>query len=242
MYDGRIEYPTEPVDQTATAPFATMLARDDWPVLVGLPAVAAVFVFAVPTLGWWALAMAVIVYAAGFVAFGRARAAHDARNELATTLGCLPEIEGVVRPGHAARTAQLAEEMACALDLGPEDIAVVEAAARTRSVGWVGRDEPPNTRLGYDHRAAARWAGAIVARVGGFERVEAVVAPATSGEPDRIGIMRAIVETAASYDDATEGMGMGPEDAVTLLEDHAGGPGAHVTDALRTSLGMTKPS
>lgn len=194
-----------------SAPFATLLARDDWPVLVGLPALAAVFMFAGPGLGWWAAAVAVVVYSAGFVAFGRSRAAHDTYDELITVLGRLPEIEGLVDDGHAERTAALAVTIGRSLGQSPSDLALLDAAARCRSVGAVGRDEPPHARPGFDDRAQARWSRDIVAAAPRLVAVAELVGPVEGGP------LRPVLDIAAAYDDATVRLSMTPGDALVWV-------------------------
>ncbi len=178
-------------------PFATLMARDDWPVIVGLPALAAVFVFAVPRLGWWAALVAVVVYAAGFMAFTRSTTAHTTYAELVTALGRLPELDGSVAAGRAERTAQLVVQLGRELNLTGTDVALLEAAARCRHVGRVGRDEAPHVRRGFDDEAAARWSRDIVASSPRLEAVAELVGPDASGE------LRAILDVADAYEAAT---------------------------------------
>jgi hypothetical protein len=178
------------------SPFATLMARDDWPVIVGLPALAAVFVFAVPRLGWWAALLAVVVYAAGFLAFGRSKTASDTYTELVVALGRLPEIDGSVSAGLGERTSQLAGRMGQELNLSPADVALLEAAARCRHVGRVGRDAAPFVRQGFDDDAAARWSRDIVAASPRLAAVAGVL------DPDATGELPAIVDAAAAYVEA----------------------------------------
>ena len=210
------------VVRAEVAPFATLLARDDWPVMVGLPAIAAAFVFAGPVLGWWAAVIAVVVYAAGFIAFGRSRRAHDTYDELITALGRIPEIEGPVPAGHGARTADLAVAIGYHLGLAPPDLALLDAAARCRRVGAVGRDR---ARPGFDDHAEARWSRDIVGAAPRLEGVAALVGPDGGGK------MRVALDVAVAYDEATTHLQMAPADAIVFVAD-GWAEYPEVTDAL----------
>lgn len=196
------------------APIAETLAREDWPVLVALPVVASVFVFAAPRLGWWAFALAGLVYAAGFVAFDRMRATERTRQQLVVAMGRIPELSGAAAVGRSERLAQLTEAVGAHLDVKPRLLAEATAAARCGDVGRFGYEAWPHLRLGFDDRAAARWSASIVKRIpemGGIARLIGPIAPAA---PDAARV-RAIVDLVAAYDDAVH---VGGLDTTAALE------------------------
>ena len=219
-------------DRGSVAPIADTLARDDWPVLVALPAVASLFVFAAPRFGWWAFALAGLVYVAGFVAFDRTRAAEQVHEELVTTLGRIPEVGGLaVAPGRSDRVSGLARRVADELDLKPRSVVEVAAAARCGVVGRLGYDVWPHLRLGYDDRAAARWSAGIVDRAPAVGRIPSIVGPSVPTDSDAA-VMRSIVELVSAYDDAVHAGGLDPAAA---LEKVAETGRADVVAALATA-------
>lgn len=212
------------------APLAGILSREDWPVLAALPAVASLFVFAVPALGWWAFAAAGLVYAAGFIGFERVRAARAARRQIVSTLGRITDRAVVVPAGHAQRTRRLAGDLGRGLGLGSAAVATIEDAAQIRSVGLLaveGREEiDPQIR----HRIAARRSLAIVAQAGESARL----APFLAVEPPvgaAVAQWRAVVDLAAVYDEAVTVHGCDPDVAVAHLAESGR---ADVVDALRS--------
>ncbi len=217
------------------APLAAALARDDWPVLVGLPAVASLFVFAVPSLGWWALGTSVLVYVAGFISFERARAADETYRQLGVVLGRIPELSEAVPLGHADRTAQLAASMAGLLGSRTAEAAAIEEAARVHAIGRVGLEEPA-LPSGLRGRVVGRRTAAIMMRAGSLGRTASLLAPEP---PIRAATQRsrAIVDVAAAYDEAVFGAGRRPDEAVRALAD-AGR--ADVVDALAQAVAASR--
>lgn len=200
------------------APIADALAREDWPVLVALPVVASVFVFAAPRLGWWAFALAGLVYAAGFVAYERARHTERTYHQLAVALGRLPELSGVVPEGRSERMAELASAVASHLNLSPRDVAAAGSAARCAGLGRVGDDAWPHLRAGFDDRAAARWTAIIVGRAPGLEPLAPLLGPVAPPDPSAARV-RSIVDLVAAYDEAVHAGGLDHEAALEKIAE-----------------------
>ncbi len=219
------------VSDTATAPFAHAAVRSDWPVLVALPAVCAMLVLAVPAVGWWMVLVATVVYAAGFRAFVEAQSADATAQQLLGSLGRISEMNGAVVEGHSRRTAELAHRIGSKLDLGEQQMATVVAAARVHTVGLVGREEPPRIRPGFDHNAVARWTRSIVGSCDSLHEVAQLAGAEGSG------VLAAIVDVAATYDEARNGMGMTPAAAFALVSRETPPQEAAVTAALAAVLG-----
>lgn len=215
-----------------SATLAGMLARDDWPVLVALPAVASLFVFAVPMLEWWAFAAAIAVYVAGFVGFERYRAALTAQRELAAALGRIAELAALAPEGHAVRASRLAGDLARRLDLNPSLAGATEHAAAIRSVGRVGVEGRDDLTSSAAERLAARHSAAIVRHAGPL----AALAPLLGPEPpvrDAPAQARAVVDLVAAYDEAVAWRGHDPETAIGRLAETGR---ADVVHALRVAV------
>jgi hypothetical protein len=199
------------------APFATLLARDDWPVMLGLPAIGAVFVFATPWLGWWAVVTAALVYTAGFVAFSRARDAHDTNLQLIRGLERLPELAGAVPTGAARATSHLAVQIGEELGVSGADLVMIDAISSCRDVGAVGYDELPHVRPGFDARAVARWSREVVSASARLDPVASSIGPDAGDDLVRI------VDLAASCLDERRA-GASRERAIrTAVERHDAG-------------------
>lgn len=219
-------------ERRTSASLAGLLARDDWPVLVALPAVASLFVFAVPTLGWWAYVAAFGVYGAGFIGFERHRATEAAHRELAVGLGRIAELAALAPAGHTVRAPQLAGEVARRLELRSAVTTSIEHAAAMRSIGRVaveGRDDLTSSAA---ERLAARRSAAIVAHAGTLARLAPLLAPEAPVR-DTPAQARAAVDLAAAYDEAVAWRGCDPTETIDHLAD-AGR--ADVVRALRVAV------
>ncbi|HSF85338.1 MAG TPA: hypothetical protein VLG28_06725 [Acidimicrobiia bacterium] len=212
------------------APFASMLGRDEWPALIALPALCSVIVLAVPLVGWWALALAVGVYAMGFRSFVVARSADATYSQLVTSLGRIAELNGAVPAGHVVRAADLALLMGERLELSEYQLATLCAAAHVRTAGLVGREDPPHYRPGFGHRSVVRWTQAIVGADGRLGEVAELV------DGDESGVLGDVIATAATYDEAVHGMGMTPAAAFGLVSRDAPPDEAAVSAALGAVL------
>ena len=237
---------SEPDDGTPTGPIVAALSRDDGPLLVGLPALAATFVFAVPLIGWWAVAVAVLVYLVGYRAFEAHRRADVAHDELVSTLEILPEAAGQVAVGHGRRAGETAELIAATLALDERSRAAVVTAARCRGVGRLGCVDPDGPgrfghpapgSAGFDGLDAARWSATIVAAVGALTPAAGLIDPGAADVPQRRRL-RAIVDLASGYDEATLGMGLDPAEAVELLRATSPPEAAAAIEALAQVAGM----
>jgi len=226
--------PRRPLSRNGVAPWAGALAGDDWPVLVGLPAVASLFVFAVPRLGWWALYAALLVYAAGFLAFERTRTTAAAYRQLSDVLARIPELSGVVPAGHSERVAQLAVAMAHRLDVRPADVTAIEQAVRCRDIGQVGVEEGLHAETG-GAGGVARRSAAIVARGGRLAQIAPLIAPETPAAP-AVARLRAIVDVAVAYETAVGIAGWDRERAVRSLAESGR---AEVVGALAAVVGAS---
>ena len=221
-------------ERRTPAPLASVLARNDWPVLEALPAVASLFVFAAPALGWWAFAAALAVYATGFVAFERHQATVRARHELATALGRIAELAALAPAGHAVRAPLLAVDVAQRLDLPPALTNQIERAAAMRSVGRVGVEGRDDLTASAAERLAARHSVAIARRAGELARLTPLLGPQAPVR-DATARARAVVDLAAAYDEAVAWRGADPATAISELVD-AGR--ADVVHALRVAVAV----
>lgn len=219
-------------EQRTRGALAGVLARDDWPVLVALPAVSSLFVFAAPALGWWAFAAALAVYAAGFVAFERHQATIRAQRELAMALGRIAELAALAPAGHTVRAPQLARRVAQRLDLEPTLTDQIELATAMRTVGRVGVEGREDLTASAAERLAARHGAAIVRRGGALARLAPLLGPQAPVR-DATARARAVVDLAAAYDEAVAWRGSDPATVIGELADTGR---ADVVHALRAAV------
>lgn len=219
--------------------WASDLVDHDWPLVLALPMAAIVLVFVAPSLGWWALGIAAILFAVGLAAY-RTRTMMDAnRDGLIRTLGRLPELEGATEPGHSYRTARLAASLARELLMSEDEVRLVAEAARCRSVGRVGMGVDPALRPGFDRRSVDRWNAAIVGSVSSLGDVARIVGPLPVDAPPDLLIQRATIEVAEAFDDATVAMGLSVEDALSVISGSADAAAVSAVRALARQLGVS---
>ncbi len=220
-------YPPAAVPDTAPPPVAKTPPpattppgqRDIWPILMGLPSLIVLMLYAAPGIGWWAVAVPVLVYAAGFLAYRNLASTDRTRSETVAVLARLPEIEGLIERGTAVRRSELARAVATRLGLAPGEVALVTTAARCRDVGLGGATSDAGDRPGFDTAAVARWSGEVVGRIGGLEDVAGLVGDPAEPRPPRLDALRTVVEVVAAYDEAVEQNGLTPEGAIAHLND-----------------------
>ncbi len=209
--------PPPPAPPAAYAVVERSADRDHWPILMGLPSLIVLMLYAAPGIGWWAVAVPLLVYGAGFLGYRNLVAADRTRKEAADVLSRLPEMEGLQPEGTAERRAELAGAVAARLGLAPRDTDMVTTAARCHDVGRVGDTAHAGDRPGFDAAAVARWSAEVVGRIGGLEPVAALLGVPGDGEPAHTAALRTVVDTVVGYDEAVERQGLTPDGAIAHL-------------------------
>jgi hypothetical protein len=201
-----------------------LLALEDWTVIISLFVAGALFGFAWPHMGWWALPVAAMPYAFSHMAFVRYDNTKVTYRQTIRALAQIPEVAGLAPSGHASRTAGLALAVARELGLHPDDVVELEYAALVHDIGRITLNEPAILRAGYTDEDIARWGAQIVAEAPHLERVADYVRqqhrPYRRAGQERDGsvpIASKIIKVASAYDKAGHEMGLAPVDALEVV-------------------------
>jgi len=94
------------------------------------------------SLGLWGVAMFAVPLLAAWYSFGRVDAVRRTTDQTIRALSIVPERAGLAAPGHAARVAQLAGDIARAMALPDSTRRTIEHAALLHHLGAVCLEEP----------------------------------------------------------------------------------------------------
>lgn len=196
----------------------------DLDVFVGLVASGALFGMAYPTIGWWALAVAVLPYAFAHGAFRRFQATKRTYRQTIRALARIPEVAGLSADGHADRTAELAVAISKEMGLAPSEVDEVEYAALMHDIGRITLNEPSIVRMGYTEEDIARWGAEIIAEAAYLNRVADIVRrqnepyrkPGEERDPE-LPLAAQIIRAASAYDQAVSEQAQTPLQAIENL-------------------------
>ena len=200
------------------------LAVEDWPVAFSLFAVGALFAYVLPELGWWAPVVALLPYSFAHLAFYRSHSARVTYSQTIRSLARIPEVAGLSPDGHSDRTAELAVAVATDLGLNPDEVRMVEYAARLHDIGRITLNELNIIKVGFTDDDIARWGAEIISEAPYLTEVAALVRqqhdpyrrPGERKDPD-LPIPSKIIKAASAYDHATSELGFSALEALEVL-------------------------
>jgi hypothetical protein len=178
-------------------------------------------------LGLWGVLLFAVPLMAAWFAFERVAAIRSVYDQTIRALSAVPEIGGLVNPGHAERVADFAGAIGEELDFGRSELEQLRTAALLHHLGQVCLDEP----LGADGPDIARIAdaGAAILRATGSlapagHLLAAEPLPHRSSVllPRSVAFGGQILKVASAYDDASAG---DPARASRALDELYGSPG-----------------
>lgn len=135
----------------------------------------ALFALTFDRIGWWALALALVIYAFTHTAFEGFKEAKITYDQTLVALAQIAEVAGHSARGHAAQTAELARALALARGAGPSETEKIERVGLLHEVGRVTLNEPGVIRRGYTDGDIARWGAEIIRQSEPLESVAAAV-------------------------------------------------------------------
>lgn len=200
------------------------LAVEDWPVAFSLFAVGALFAYVLPELGWWAPVVALLPYSFAHLAFYRSHSARVTYSQTIRSLARIPEVAGLSPDGHSDRTAELSVAVATDLGLNPDEVRMVEYAARLHDIGRITLNELNIIKVGFTDDDIARWGAEIISEAPFLTEVAALVRqqhdpyrrPGERKDPD-LPIPSKIIKAASAYDHATSELGFSALEALEVL-------------------------
>lgn len=204
--------------------YLAYLTFRDIDVFMALTATGALFGLAFEAIGWWAIGVAALPYLFTHGAFRRLEAAKKTYAQTVRALAQIPEVGGHTHAGHAARTADLAVEIATEMGLRPSEVEEIELAGLMHDIGRVTLNEPNILRMGYTEADLARWGSEIVGEAAYLSEVATIVnrqhepyrSPGEDRDPD-VPLASRIVKVASAYDESTAEMGFSALEAMERL-------------------------
>lgn len=201
-----------------------LLALEDWAVVVSLLAAGALFGLTWPVMGLWAVAVAVLPYAFGHLAFERYHSTKVTYGQTIRALAQIPEVAGLAPRGHSTRSAELAVAVAQEMGLHPNEVVELEYAALMHDVGRITLNEPAILKAGYTDEDIARWGAQIIAEAPYLGRVSALVeqqhrpyrSPGIEFDPD-VPMASKIIKIASAYDQGRVELGLSPIEALERI-------------------------
>jgi hypothetical protein len=189
--------------------YLLLLALEDWAVVVSIFAAGTLFGLTWPLMGLWAIAVAVLPYAFGHLAFERYHSTRVTYGQTIRALAQIPEVAGLAPAGHSSRTADLSVAIAQEMGLHPNRVIELEYAALMHDVGRITLNEPAIVKAGFTDEDIARWGAQIVAEAPHLQSVSNLVAqqhrpyrsPGIETDPD-VPIASKIIKIASAYDQA----------------------------------------
>ncbi len=201
-----------------------LLALEDWAAALSIFVAGALFGFAWPAVGWWALPIAVMPYLFSHLAFVRY---HDTKRTYGQTIRALaqiPEVGGLAPAGHASRTADLSLAVARELGMHPDAVVELEYAALVHDIGRITLNEPAILRAGYTDEDIARWGAQIVDEAPYLHRVADYVRQqhrpyrqAGQVKDPTVPMPSKVIKVVSAYDQARQDMDLPPVDALELV-------------------------
>jgi hypothetical protein len=188
-----------------------LLALEDWAVVVSVFAAGTLFGLTWPLMGFWAIAVAVLPYAFGHLAFERYHSTKVTYGQTIRALAQIPEVAGLAPAGHSSRTADLAVAIAQEMGLHPNRVIELEYAALMHDVGRITLNEPAIVKAGFTDEDIARWGSQIIAEAPYLQNVSTLVAqqhrpyrsPGIETDPD-VPVASKIIKIASAYDQARD--------------------------------------
>ena len=153
------------------ARYLWLLALEDWAVVVSIFAAGTLFGLTWPLMGFWAVAVAVLPYAFGHLAFERYHSTKVTYGQTIRALAQIPEVAGLAPAGHSSRTADLAVAIAQEMGLHPNRVIELEYAALMHDVGRITLNEPAIVKAGFTDEDIARWGSQIIAEAPHISRM-----------------------------------------------------------------------
>jgi hypothetical protein len=221
-----------------------LLALEDWAVVVSIFAAGTLFGLTWPLMGLWAVAVAVLPYAFGHLAFERYHSTKVTYGQTIRALAQIPEVAGLAPVGHSSRTADLSVAIAQEMGLHPNRVIELEYAALMHDVGRITLNEPAIVKAGFTDEDIARWGAQIVAEAPHLQNVSNLVAqqhrpyrsPGIESDPD-VPVASKIIKIASAYDQARDEDGLSAIEALERI--HQGSAyeyDPHVAASLRRVL------
>ncbi|MDJ0792221.1 MAG: HD domain-containing protein, partial [Acidimicrobiia bacterium] len=184
-----------------------LLSLEDWGVVISMFAAGTLFGLTWPEMGGWALAVSVLPYAFGHLAFERYHSTRITYRQTIRALAQIPEVAGLAPIGHSTRTSDLSVAIAQELGLHPNDVIELEYAALMHDVGRITLNEPAILKAGYTDEDIARWGAQIIAEAPYLENVSTLVeaqhrpyrSPGIESDPD-VPMASKIIKVCSAYD------------------------------------------
>jgi len=214
------------IDRVRRRPWPPLAARSaDVAIVAGgiLMAVGFQGIAGVGDLGVWGPVLFSVPLLAAWYSFELLASTRRTFEQTVSALADAPELGGLVRGGHAARVADLAEEMGRALDMSPAQLDELRTAALLHHLGAVSLDEPVGgAALDPDDVAAAGAdmlrASGVLAPAGEIVAAERLLHRPPGTAPQATGALAGmILKVASAYDELTEGSDVHAQWAVEAL-------------------------
>jgi hypothetical protein len=201
-----------------------LLSLEDWAVVISMFAAGTLFGLTWPVMGLWAVAVSVLPYAFGHLAFERYHSTRITYRQTIRALAQIPEVAGLAPRGHATRTADLAVSIAQELGLHPNDVVELEYAALMHDVGRITLNEPAILKAGYTDEDIARWGAQIIAEAPYLDNVSALVeqqhrpyrSPGIEFDPD-VPMASKIIKVTSAYDQGQVELGLSPIESLERI-------------------------
>ena len=207
-----------------SARYLWLLALEDWTAVVSLFVAGALFGFAWPVMGAWAVLVSLLPYAFSHLAFVRYHSTKVTYGQTILALAQIPEVAGLAPLGHSSRTADLSLAVARELGLHPHEVAELEYASLVHDIGRITLNEPAILRAGYTNEDIARWGAQIVAEAPHLERVAELVRDqhrpyrrAGQERDPRLPMATKIIKVASAYDQGRHELGLPAVDALEQI-------------------------
>jgi len=207
-----------------SARYLWLLALEDWTAVVSLFVAGALFGFAWPVMGIWAIPVAVMPYAFSHLAFVRYHSTKVTYGQTIRALAQIPEVAGLAPSGHSARTSDLSLAVARELGMHPHEVAELEYASLVHDIGRITLNEPAILRAGYTDEDIARWGAQIVAEAPHLERVAELVRDqhrpyrrAGQERDPQLPLATKIIKVASAYDQGRYELGLPAVDALEQI-------------------------
>ncbi len=191
--------------------------------------------------GLWAILVFGVPLLATWYAFEQFESAVRTHGQTIDVLSTAPELGGLVRPGHAERVADLADEMALGLALSESERECLGTAAKLHHLGVVTLDEPTDGTHAHSPDFVAEVTAEMLGEIGRLEPAARIVAGAARANRQTPGAdipptASMILKVASAFDDLNEGI---DERASAALEVLYGAPSYIYDSAVLLALERT---
>jgi hypothetical protein len=211
------------VQRTLPRRLRLIRALADWPAHAVLYSAAALYAITVPSMGLWAVPVAGLPYAFGYLSLHRLEATRHTYDQTIHALGRIPEAGGMVAAGHADRTADIAMAIGAELGLGGKALDRIEYAALLHDIGRLVLANPAVAATSPTSSDISVWSAAIIGEAEHLADVADLVAVMRSpyrrpGEPRDPALPPAAqaLRVASAYDNALTA-GKTPLEAIESL-------------------------